>query len=285
MAWNNPKKNWKAGDTPNSGDFNRIEENIDILGRLDRTSAYGVAIGTNAYAVTLDPAPLTYYEGMCIAVKITSQNTGSSTINVNGLGAKSIRKQNGNLVSAGNLKAGIIYTMRYNGTNFYLQGEGGEGTAQSGDVIIGKTFTNDSGTFTGTLKRRAHGEIVKPLYRTLARPDNPDWGYEYVTNGFSVNLGWQPSIIFAIYRVKVDSSWFRVEGYTAYNRNIIKDTRYVYEGEIRTEDSYVGQGLYSVLKPTSTGFTTDDGVKGLRFPDRSDYNSPINMYMYYTAIE
>mgnify|MGYP000848403125 FL=1 len=149
--WNNPKKDWKAGDTPNSDDFNRIEENIDILGKLDRTSAYGVATGTNSYIVNVEPAPTTYYEGMCISVKIPNQNTGTSTLNVNGLGAKSIKKQNGNNVSAGNLKAGIIYTMRYNGINFILQGEGGEGTAIENDVRLGKTFTNDKGTFTGSL--------------------------------------------------------------------------------------------------------------------------------------
>lgn len=31
MAWKNSKTNWKAGDTPNSGDFNRIEENINYV--------------------------------------------------------------------------------------------------------------------------------------------------------------------------------------------------------------------------------------------------------------
>lgn len=30
MSWNAPKTNWKAGDTPNSGDFNRIEGNIGL---------------------------------------------------------------------------------------------------------------------------------------------------------------------------------------------------------------------------------------------------------------
>ena len=154
MTWQNPKKDWKAGDAPNSGDFNRIEGNLDVLGRLDRTSAYGVAIGTNAYAVTLDPNPLAYYEGMCIAVKIPNQNTGSSTLNVNGLGAKTIRKQNGNAVSAGNLKAGIIYTMRYDGVNFTLQGEGGEGTAIASQVLTDETFTNDAGTFTGSMPNK-----------------------------------------------------------------------------------------------------------------------------------
>lgn len=154
MAWINPFKNWAAGMTPNSGDFNRIEENVDILGRLDRTSNYAVATGTNAYALVLNPNPQTYYEGMCIAFKIVTANTAASTLNVNGLGARPIRKQNGQAVAAGNLKAGTIYTARYDGANFILQGEGGEGTAVAGDVLTGKTFTNDLGTFAGTMPNR-----------------------------------------------------------------------------------------------------------------------------------
>lgn len=89
--------------------------------------AYAVATGSaNAYSVTLNPAPTSYVEGMAIAVKINVDNTGPSTIDINGLGTKSIKKPNGNDVAAGNLKAGSIYTLRYNGTNFILQGEGSD---------------------------------------------------------------------------------------------------------------------------------------------------------------
>ena len=31
MAWQNPKKNWVAGDIPGAGDFNRIEGNAEYL--------------------------------------------------------------------------------------------------------------------------------------------------------------------------------------------------------------------------------------------------------------
>ena len=93
-----------------------------------RQPGYAAATGSaNAYAVTLDPAPTGYVDGMAVAVKINVDNTGASTLNVNGLGAKPIKKPNGNDVAAGNLKAGSIYTFRYNGANFILQAEGGYG--------------------------------------------------------------------------------------------------------------------------------------------------------------
>jgi len=77
-----------------------------------------------------------------------------SKFRVNGLGEKTIKKPNGNDISAGNLKAGSIYTLRYNGTNFILQGEGGSGNAQPADVLSGKTFTNDAGEQAGSMPNR-----------------------------------------------------------------------------------------------------------------------------------
>jgi hypothetical protein len=122
---------------------------------------YAVATGdANNYAVTLDPAPMAYTEGMAIAVKINVDNTGASTINVNGLGAKTIKKPNGNDVSAGNLKAGSIYSLRYNGTNFILQGSDAAGNATPADVLAGKTFSNDQGEQVGTMPNRGAVIII-----------------------------------------------------------------------------------------------------------------------------
>lgn len=99
--------------------------------------AYAVASGSNnKYTVTLNPAPSSYVEGMAIVVKINTNNTGASTINVNGLGAKYIKKSNGDDVSAGNLKAGSIYTLRYNGSNFILQGEGSDLSDLDKSILI-----------------------------------------------------------------------------------------------------------------------------------------------------
>lgn len=87
--------------------------------------AYAVASGSaNAYTVTLNPAPTSYVEGMAIVLKINVDNTGASTLNVNGLGAVGLKRSDGSNFTAGMLKANSIYTFRYNGTNFILQGEG-----------------------------------------------------------------------------------------------------------------------------------------------------------------
>jgi hypothetical protein len=97
---------------------------------------YGVATGlANTYTITLNPAPTSYKEGMAVAIKINTTNTGASTININGLGAKSVRKANGNNVSAGNLKAGSIYSMRYNGTTLRFRPQPGYYDGSTGNSV------------------------------------------------------------------------------------------------------------------------------------------------------
>lgn len=126
-----------------------------------KSSGYGTTINSsNAYSVNLNPAPSALTEGLRVTIKINTTNTGPATINVNGLGAKTIRKGNGNTLVAGNLKASSIYTLVYNGMDFILQGEGGGGTAQPEQVEAGFTFTNDSGEQIGTLNKQAFVDAI-----------------------------------------------------------------------------------------------------------------------------
>lgn len=116
---------------------------------------FGVTVGTNnAYTVTLNPAPTAYVDGLGIAVAIHDDSTGAATLNVNGLGAKPLKKANGNDVT--NLKANGVYTFRYNAStgNFILQGEGGSGNATASDLLSGKTASTDAGEITGTMINR-----------------------------------------------------------------------------------------------------------------------------------
>ena len=116
---------------------------------------YGVASGSaNTYTVTLNPPLTSYTEGVAVAVKINASNTGASTININGKGAKSIRDPRGDALTAGKLIAGSIYTLRYNGTNFILQGEGATGNATASDLLSGKTASTDAGEITGSMPNR-----------------------------------------------------------------------------------------------------------------------------------
>ncbi len=105
----------------------------------------------NNYSIASPPiSALT--AGMAIAVKINANSTGATTLNWNGKGAKPIKKANGTDVT--NLKAGGIYTFRYDGANFILQGEGASGNATASDLLSGKTATTDAGEIVGTMPNR-----------------------------------------------------------------------------------------------------------------------------------
>jgi hypothetical protein len=119
-------------------------------------NGFGTTAGTGtAYTLTLSPAP-TLLAGLRVTAKLHLSNTGAATLNVNGLGAKSIMKPNGSVLSAGNIKIDSVYTFVYNGTAFILQGEGGEyGTAAAAQVLTGYTIGTDAGLINGSVPNRA----------------------------------------------------------------------------------------------------------------------------------
>ncbi len=177
-----------------------------MLADYVRQPGYAEATGSaNTYLASLRPAPAEYASGMGIAVKINVTNTGASTINIDGLGAKSIRDSKGNAMTAGKLKSGSIYSLKYNGVNFILQGEGGGGTAGAGDVLSGKTFTNDAGDQTGTMVHQmGDTQALSSTVSGLTLKLLPSSGYrnginDYITlnnptlkttvsEGFSINI-------------------------------------------------------------------------------------------------
>jgi hypothetical protein len=93
--------------------FGQIRDYVNIYDN------YAVDTGAaDAYVVTLDPAPTAYTAGMTIAFKAVNANTGASTVNVNGLGVKSLKKNGGTALSSGDIPAGYIVVAIYDGTNF-----------------------------------------------------------------------------------------------------------------------------------------------------------------------
>lgn len=125
-----------TNNTNNIGDITTLTttDKSNLVNALNSHSSnyvkhpgYGSATGSaNTYAITLSPAPTTYVDGMGVTVKINVDATGSSTLNVNSLGAIPLKGTTGNDVTT--LKTNGVYTFRYNSTtgNFILQGEGSD---------------------------------------------------------------------------------------------------------------------------------------------------------------
>lgn len=78
---------------------------------------------SDAYAITLSPAPSAYAAGQEFRFKANTANTGAATLNVNSLGAKTIKKLNDQDLADNDIEVGQIVTVVYDGTNFQMQSQ------------------------------------------------------------------------------------------------------------------------------------------------------------------
>lgn len=105
-----------------------IKGNIKLGSSISETS-YQTDTGTaNAYVVSPRIAVTAYTAGLQISFKAGNANTGASTLNVSGLGTKSIVKNVSTALAAGDILANQIVTVVYDGTNFQI-GSGSAGTS------------------------------------------------------------------------------------------------------------------------------------------------------------
>ena len=84
------------------------------------------AQANDTYVVTLSPVPSAYFNGMVVNFKANTVNTGACTLNVNALGAKSIKKHHDQDPANGDIEAAQIVTVIYDGTNFQMQSQVGQ---------------------------------------------------------------------------------------------------------------------------------------------------------------
>lgn len=138
-------------DNPKLVDYAVIAEDISKI----KAGVDVVTAGGTGTAITLTMSGVTAYEANSKYTFIASANNSgaATTININGLGAKNLYKPN--TTTSPNVVSGKAYTVWYNGTDFFLQASA-EGNAVAGDVLAGKTFSNDDDTgIAGTMPNRA----------------------------------------------------------------------------------------------------------------------------------
>lgn len=219
---------------------------------------YGKATGTNSLLMTVENVQ-NYVEGMLVAFKNTVSNTGASTLNINSLGAKAIKKANGNALSSGNLKAGGIYQLRYDGVNFILLGEGGEyGTATASDVLIGKTIGTENGVVNGTLEKGKNtstltGLVVETTSKNFTKYDGSLVLSQYLIINLSL-LTFIPSKI----EIFVTSSTNLFNPMLWYKNNYYSDGSYY-------ANCYTGRNHTRAPYSISLEIPVEAGMSGLTF--------------------
>ena len=77
----------------------------------------------DAYVITPDPAILAYVAGQTFTFKAITANTGTSTLNINGVGVKIIKRGDGAIMLSGNIVVNQIVTVVYDGTEFIVVSE------------------------------------------------------------------------------------------------------------------------------------------------------------------
>ena len=110
-----------------AGTYNQVTVNDNgiVIAGLDVGSSSGASgpeyvfdTGTvNALAVAITPVPISYAVGMMFLVNVSFTNTGPATVNVNGLGPKTIT-QGGSALVANALESGQTYFLVYDGVYF-----------------------------------------------------------------------------------------------------------------------------------------------------------------------
>lgn len=111
---------------------------------LDQSGAKisATASGTDTYTATISPAITAYATSQRFFIKFTNANTGAATLNLNSLGAKSLVKNGSTALSAGDIAAGAILIVAYDGTNFQIVGKISSGGGGASDNYATASGTN-----------------------------------------------------------------------------------------------------------------------------------------------
>lgn len=108
----------------------------------------------DAYVVTYTNAPSAYVIGQTYPFIANFANTGAATLNINGLGAKAIKKQASTALASGDISNGAVVITVYDGTNFQMISQLSSSTSGSGTVTSVATNNGLTGgpiSTTGTI--------------------------------------------------------------------------------------------------------------------------------------
>lgn len=121
------------------------------LGQLQAGAATLITVtGTNTYSGTMTPALSAYAAGNTFSFLVPNTNTTSCTLNIDGLGAKSITRDGTTALVAGDLVANSEVVVVYDGTQFQVLNSNSKTNFNlSGTLTVAGNTTLSGGTANG----------------------------------------------------------------------------------------------------------------------------------------
>lgn len=172
---------------------------LNYVDAINQTYTYASATGTNAIAMSLAIAPASYTAGQAFKFKAANTITGSATLNVNSLGAKTLKKKNvsgGTLavLEAGDIIQGGIYTAFYDGTDMILESI----DAGGGGMVLVDTASGASPSLSLDASIEGYEVRIKSLVNSTAsskdlymhlRRSSSSIGFEYFNDYWTSSGG------------------------------------------------------------------------------------------------
>lgn len=127
--------------------------------------------GTDTITGNVTPALTAYASGQTFRFVAAGANTGAVTININGLGAKSVTKNGTTALDAGDIASGALVQVSYDGTRFQLvSGAGGGGAVGGGVIYENKRTLNTDLTMSSAKSGHMIGPLTVATGKTLTVP-------------------------------------------------------------------------------------------------------------------
>lgn len=109
------------GNVNNTSNATERAASAVLSSKTIATFNYAADAGSNdTYVISLSPSPGAYTTGMIVFFKANTVNTGAASINVNGLGVKTIVKRVSTTLANGDIPALSFKMLIYDGTQFVL---------------------------------------------------------------------------------------------------------------------------------------------------------------------
>jgi len=119
-----PPDGWPENSMQYSEVNDTAREGMAVHARFYQDNNGSLTTGgvADAYTITLNSAHTAYFLGLSIVAVFHATNTGPCTMDANGIGPANILDRGGNPLSANEITAGGIYTLRHDGVNYQLMG-------------------------------------------------------------------------------------------------------------------------------------------------------------------